>query len=304
MAAFSLSSPIKSCSAICGQAWTLLVHSPFADRHLELAKQPGSLGSRAVHFCVGALEKMPLLGAPVTIVEGLARAALSPCLQRREEELHFTERDIEILSKDAFGLRHVTGKEQQDKECAQGMTYGCSLNLSRQLLKDEDPYDRSRLVDLFVNNRQQAVAEFEAGVDRFIEGCLWFDLAPNIDDINQIKADDYCKSVDSCRFMFLRYISISRFGVYDIRDFKRWGNGLGRFPKRNVPAKQIKALPALTCDEYATKAERQGVITRETLPTFQKRVIAKYRTVIISTLRENEHTFFAETPPQEHKKSS
>ncbi|MFI5334044.1 MAG: hypothetical protein ACHQT8_02625 [Chlamydiales bacterium] len=247
------------------------------------------LSERVASLCLSFLfAQDDITGVPRNILQA----------KNKEEELYFTAEDLTLLCNGIFGLRHLTGQEPFEKECAQGMDQGCSLNLTPErtsrakaeggLLKWEEGF-----AEWARQSPRTAIFRFQDGVDDFIGACIDMDLYNTLQPGQP--ASSLFKVVTATRFLFVRYDQ-----QLHTSDASSYGKGLGRYPKFDLPYTNIKPIPPLSIDECATPQELEGVLTDQNADVYQRRLVTKYRTRLLRELRAGAADFFRNRMPAEN----
>jgi hypothetical protein len=146
---------------------------------------------------------------------------------------HFQIEDINRLAAQSIGLRHVSTREQAQKEMKEGFSQGCSFNLTFQRDENNFVHLPGYLANFSENSKLQWLYEYEQAVNGHFSNSFTYDagplsigqeFAPLLDKLNQSS------------FMVIDYSNGSNLPV----DFVSW-SGLGRFPKCSVFPQQIIA---------------------------------------------------------------
>ena len=238
--------------------------------------------TRITQFALGVSLLIPPIN---TVALAILRFSFEQTFASSQEEVHFSEKDMDLLTKTHFGLRHVStrgekpGMEVAIDECDNGVKLGCSLSLAPQLSSFKDLSSGERL------------ASFEKGVDAFISGCLDYDICNYGIEKERNATQDSRYTIDQLvnNWHFNGGFLTVKYEWEQLpSDLNVWGKGLGRIAKRNIPANDLRNLSVSTV-KYSKEASKQLVAPYDKptalLDSVQARMVASIRKSLIESIR-------------------
>lgn len=155
---------------------------------------------------------------------------------------HFRVEDIKKIGSRALGLRHVSSEAQAQREVLQGMSNGCSLNISFR--QTAGRYSGENVFQDLHEKSPEEIAtllpQFEKGINTFIRNSIErYDL-DGLPEIGGATFQDLLTTTEKTRFLVVTYSAFAQ-----PTDMCEWGEGHGRFSKMSVSSENIALLKPL-----------------------------------------------------------